>query len=131
MYAIEPITYTICVGNTQMEVVSMDFYSIGANLRKVRTQKKLRQEDVAEKAELSVNYVGAVERGERLPSLETFIALLNAVGASADVVLCDVLDNGYEVKNSVINDKLKTLSKEDVSRIHDLIDVEIKHSRHK
>lgn len=119
------------MGNTQLEVVLMDFYSIGANLRKVRIQKKLRQEDVAEKAELSVNYVGAVERGERLPSLETFISLLNAVGASADTVLCDVLDNGYEVKNSLINDKLKTLSRGDVSRIHELIDVEIKHSHHK
>ena len=109
----------------------MDIYSIGANLRKVRKQKKLRQEDVAERADLSVNYVGAVERGERIPSLETFIKILNAIGISADIVLCDVLDNGYEVKNSLINDKLKTLHKEDVSRIHDLIDVEIKHSRHK
>ena len=108
----------------------MDLYSIGANLRKVRIQRKLRQEDVAEKADLSVNYVGAVERGERLPSLETFISLLNAVGASADMVLCDVLDIGYEIKNSLINDKLKTLRKEDVSRIHDIIDVEIKHSKH-
>lgn len=109
----------------------MDIYSIGANLRKVRKQKKLRQEDVAERADLSVNYVGAVERGERIPSLETFIKILNAIGISADIVLCDVLDNGYEVKNSLINDKLKTLRKEDVSRIHDLIDVEIKHSQHK
>lgn len=109
----------------------MDIYSIGTNLRKVRIQRKLRQEDVAEKADLSVNYVGAVERGERLPSLESFIALLNAVEASADIVLCDVLNNGYEIKNSLINDKLKTLKKEDLARIHDVIDVEIKHSRQK
>ena len=131
MYVFSIMTYTNCVGKTHMEVVEMDIYSIGANLRKVRTQKKLRQEDVAERADLSVNYVGAVERGERIPSLETFIKILNAIGTSADIVLCDVLDTGYEVKNSLINDKLKTLRKEDVSRIHDLIDVEIKHSQHK
>lgn len=109
----------------------MNTYSIGTNLRKIRSQKKLRQEDVAERADLSVNYVGAVERGERIPSLETFIKILNAIGTSADIILCDVLDTGYEVKNSYINDKLKTLSKEDLSRIYDVLDAEIKHSKNK
>ena len=89
----------------------MDYRTIGANLRKIRTKNKLRQEDVAERANLSVNYVGAVERGERLPSLETFIELLNAVGASADFVLSDVIDYGYEVKNSVFGEKIKKLCK--------------------
>lgn len=106
----------------------MDYRTIGVNLRNLRIQNKLRQEDVAERANLSVNYVGAVERGERLPSLETFITILNAIGASADVVLSDVLDNGYEVKNSILADKLKTLNKSEIARIYDVIDTLIKHS---
>lgn len=109
----------------------MDLRIIGANLRKARKQKGLRQEDVAERAELSVNYVGAVERGERIPSLETFISLLNAVGTSADIILGYILDSGYEVKTSTINDKLKTLSKEDVARIHDVLDTLLKHANKK
>lgn len=111
-----------------MEVVPVDYRTIGVNLRNLRIQNKLRQEDVAERANLSVNYVGAVERGERLPSLETFITILNAIGASADVVLSDVLDNGYEVKNSILADKLKTLNKSEIARIYDVIDTLIKHS---
>lgn len=107
----------------------MDYRSIGSNIRKIRTQKKLRQEDVAERANLSVNYVGAVERGERLPSLETFITILNAIGASADVVLSDVLENGYEVKNSILADKLKSLSKDELLRVHEVLDALLKHSK--
>ena len=107
----------------------MDYRSIGSNLRKIRVQNKLRQEDVAERANLSVNYVGAVERGERLPSLETFIALLNSTGASADIVLSDVLENGYIVKNSLLADKLKSVSKDELARIYDVLEALLKHGK--
>lgn len=109
----------------------MDYRTIGLNLRKIRVQNKLRQEDVAEKANLSVNYIRAVERGERIPSLETFVAILNAIGSSADVVLCDVLEMGYEVKNSLINEKLQALSKEDRTNIYEVLDVLIEQSKNK
>ena len=109
----------------------MDYRTIGLNLRKIRVQNKLRQEDVAEKANLSVNYIGAVERGERIPSLETFVAILNAIGSSADDVLCDVLEMGYEVKNSLINEKLQALSKEDRTNIYEVLDVLIEQSKNK
>ena len=76
----------------------MQYNSIGTNIRKFRTEKKLRQEDLAERAGLSANYIGMVERGEKIPSLESFISIVNALGVSADMVLHDVLETGYEVK---------------------------------
>lgn len=105
----------------------MDYRTIGKNIRKIRTQNKLRQEDIAERANLSVNYIGAVERGERLPSLETFISILNAVGTSADIVLSDVLNNGYNVKNSLFAEKLKNLDSKELVRIYDVVDILISH----
>lgn len=51
----------------------MELESIGRNIRKFRLMRNLRQEDLAEMAGLSINYVGALERGEKIPSLETFI----------------------------------------------------------
>ena len=53
----------------------MELESIGRNIRKFRLMRNLRQEDLAEMAGLSINYVGALERGEKIPSLETFIVL--------------------------------------------------------
>ena len=107
----------------------MKLATIGKNIRKYRLIKKLRQEDLAEKAGLTANYIGMVERGEKIPSLETFIKILNTLGISADMVLSDVLDNGYTVKNSMLNEKLEKLAPEDRNRIYEVIDTMIKQSK--
>lgn len=102
--------------------------SIGRNIRKYRVEKKMRQEDLAEKTGLSANYIGMLERGEKLPALDTFISILNALGITADAVLCDVLENGYTVKNSLLNDKLQSLPEAERNKIYEVIDTLIKHS---
>ena len=106
----------------------MQMTSIGKNIRKYRIEKKMRQEDLAEKTGLSANYIGMVERGEKNPALETFISIINALGITADAVLCDVLDNGYIVKNSILNDKLQGFDKTERDKIYEVIDTLIKHS---
>ena len=94
--------------------------SIGRNIRKYRMEKKMRQEDLAEKTGLSANYIGMLERGEKLPALDTFISILNALGITADAVLCDVLENGYTVKNSLLNDKLQSLPEAERNKIYEV-----------
>lgn len=107
----------------------MKLDTIGKNIRKFREIKKLRQEDLAEKSDLTTNYIGMIERGEKIPSLETFINILNSLGVSADMVLSDVLDNGYTVKDSLLNEKLEKLVPEDRNRIYEVIDTMMKHSK--
>ena len=103
----------------------MKLDTIGKNIRKFRLAKKLRQEDLAEKT----NYIGMVERGEKIPSLETFIKIVNALGVSSDMVLTDVLETGYTVKNSMLNEKLEKLAPEDRNRIYEVIDTLVKQSK--
>ena len=88
----------------------MDYRSIGENIRKYRKTKKMTQETLAERAGLSVNYIGSIERGEKLPSLETFIVILNQLGVTADCILQDVVQANYELKMSLLNEKLSVLS---------------------
>lgn len=107
----------------------MKLDTIGKNIRKFREIKKLRQEDLAEKTDLTTNYIGMIERGEKIPSLETFINILNSLGVSADMVLSDVLDNGYKVKDSLLNEKLEKLVPEDRNKIYEVIDTMMKHSK--
>lgn len=107
----------------------MKLDTIGKDIRKFREIKKLRQEDLAEKTDLTTNYIGMIERGEKIPSLETFINILNSLGVSADMVLSDVLDNGYTVKDSLLNEKLEKLVPEDRNRIYEVIDTMMKHSK--
>lgn len=122
------IIYTISVYDTLMGGVVVKLDTIGKNIRKYRLLKKLRQEDLAEKAGLSINYVGAIERGEKVPSLETLLAIINALGVSADMILVDVIDTGYIVKDSLLAEKLDKLSAEDRAKIYDVIDTMLKHS---
>lgn len=80
---------------------------------------------MAEKTDLTTNYIGMVERGEKIPSLETFIKIVNALGVSSD----NVLETGYTVKNSMLNEKLEKLAPEDRNRIYEVIDTLVKQSK--
>ena len=100
----------------------MEYESIGRNIRKYRTEHKLKQDELAEKAGLSSNYIGMVERGEKIPSLESLINILNSLDISADMVLCDELSIGYRMKNSLLLERIAKLSKEDQQIVYAVIE---------
>ena len=106
----------------------MELESIGKNIRKFRLMRNLRQEDLAEKAGLSINYVGALERGEKIPSLETFLVLVNALEVSSDMVLCDLLVEKHQADASRLLDRMQDLPAHDVERILAVVDVLIRYS---
>ena len=45
--------------------------NVARNLHDMRLQRKLSQKALAEKAGLSVSYISMLERGQRIPPLET------------------------------------------------------------
>lgn len=106
----------------------MDLTTIGKNIRKYRIKSKLRQEDLAEKVGISPNYMGIVERGEKIPSLETFIIIANALGVSADMLLTEVIHTGYIGKASELSNKLDKLPPKERQRILDVVDTLLRHS---
>lgn len=56
---------------------SMDSFAVrvGARLRWLRTHAQLSQEEVAERAGITPDFVGRIERGEKLPALDTLHAI--------------------------------------------------------
>lgn len=107
----------------------MGLETIGRNIRRFRIEKKLRQEDLAERAGLSEKYIGMVERGEKTPSLETFIHIINALEVSADMVLTDVVSTGYTVKCSLLTERLEKLSAQEQEMVYDVVDTLLRHIR--
>ncbi|HYO55075.1 helix-turn-helix transcriptional regulator [Archangium minus] len=57
---------------------------IGQRIRELRTQRPERwtQEELAERAQISVSFLSMIERGERVAHVETLAALANALGVS-------------------------------------------------
>lgn len=105
--------------------------SIGKRIRQYREARYMKQEDLAEKTNLSVTYIGMIERGERLPRLDKFIEIANALEVSSELLLADVLTTGYKVKNSRLTEQLEKLSGEDRDCIYEVVETMIKHSQKK
>ena len=104
----------------------MDLSGIGKQIREARLQKSWNQDQLAEKTNLSLAYIGMIERGEKIPKLETFIRIINTLEISADVVFQDVLVNGYQVRMSRYLEKMDQLSKEKRDDILEIVDVLLK-----
>lgn len=62
-----------------MNSINKDF---GAHLRNLRIQKNLSQEKLAEAADISVSFLGGIERGQKSPTLETIQKLAAALQLS-------------------------------------------------
>jgi transcriptional regulator with XRE-family HTH domain len=58
-----------------------------ANVRKLRSKKKLSQKALADKIGISVSYVSMLERGQRSPPLETIEKMAKALGVSPAALL--------------------------------------------
>ena len=109
----------------------MDISSIGRRIRKFREAKGWRQEDFAEKTGLSVTYTGMIERGEKVPKLETFITIAYTLNVSADLLLADVLSTGYSVKSSEITEEIASLTPLERDRVYSVVNAMIKFEKKK
>ncbi|MDY6947226.1 MAG: helix-turn-helix transcriptional regulator [Pseudomonadota bacterium] len=59
-----------------------DLVALGKSIRRLRTAANRTQEELASIAELSTNYVGEMERGERNPSFLALVAIARALKVS-------------------------------------------------
>lgn len=65
----------------------MDYIAIGRRIRALRKERRMTQERLAEQIERSVSFVGHIERGSRKMSIETLLAIADALEASIDTIL--------------------------------------------
>ena len=74
----------------------MDYMDLGKRVRKQRLLIGLTQQELAERIGVSTSFVGHIERGTRKASLETLVALANALGVSVDYLLAESLVSQQE-----------------------------------
>ena len=88
----------------------MDNITLGKRIRDARLKKKFTQEQLSEKANISLYYLGEVERGVKAPSLKVFVAIASALDVSTDSLLRDSVFTGNVYVNNEITRRLDTLT---------------------
>lgn len=78
----------------------MDYKAFGRRVRERRKEKHFTQESLAEIVGVSASFMGHIERGSRIASLETLVGLCNALHASPNYLLFGVEDTCEELSAS-------------------------------
>lgn len=100
----------------------MDKTALGKKLRQARQNKGYTQHTLAEIAGVGDVYLGEIERGIKMPSLNIFIKLIEALDISADYILRDELTSGKEFIYDEITQKLKNLTPKQRKTAADILD---------
>ena len=90
----------------------------GKKIKAKRERLNLTQYALADTIGVSQNFLGDIERGKKLPSLETLIKLSNTLKISLDSLFAESLDNFVSEKEdiyysnkqlNIINNIIKTI----------------------
>lgn len=100
----------------------MDKITLGLRIREARQAKGFSRQILAEKAETGEVYLGEIERGLKMPSLSTFIRIVDALDLSADYLLRDELPSGKEFVLNEITQKLQHLTPKQRKTAVDILD---------
>ena len=100
--------------------------ALGKRIRESRISKGYTQRDLANRAEIGVVYISEIERGIKMPSLNIFIKIVDALDVSADYVLRDELPSGKEYICTEITEKLLVLTPNQRKTASDILNAYIR-----
>ncbi|MCC8125910.1 MAG: helix-turn-helix domain-containing protein [Lachnospiraceae bacterium] len=83
--------------------MSIDYDKLGKRICSFRTKQGLTQDDLAEKSNLSRDHIYKVEVGKRTLSLDSLVAIANALGTSSDDLLVDSLEHPTSTSGSELH----------------------------
>lgn len=65
----------------------MDYIDLGRRVKELRKKQHMTQEELAEKLDISASFLGHIERGTRVASLETLVKLCIALETDPNYLL--------------------------------------------
>ena len=95
----------------------MDGKAVGRRIKEAREKRHLTQEELAARIDISPTHVSVIERGTKIPRLDTFVAIANALEVSGDALLLDVVDHAAASQASDLSAALEGLPWEEKRRI--------------
>lgn len=108
--------------------MTVDYKEIGKRIRQKRKEKKLTQEALAEKLDITVGYVSQMERGVTKISLER----LAEIGAVLDTELSCFLNGTVQKQNSYLQtelaEKIEKLGQKDRQLLSEILDAMLRNA---
>lgn len=96
----------------------MDLSLVAQRIATVRKVKGMTQEELAALAGISSTHMSVIERGVKMPNLDTFVSIANALNVSADSLLLDVVDRSCENASTELSRKISKQPPEIQRRIY-------------
>lgn len=100
----------------------MDNALIGKMIRKYRKEQGYTQQQFAEKASLSPNYLGSIERGVQPPKLETLVNIANILNVTTDELLMGVVSQARSMQVSMISRQMQGLGDEQITMVLNVVE---------
>lgn len=88
----------------------MDRLTMGDRIKEIRKKRGLTQEQLAEKVDITLEYISQIERGLKIPSMQVFIKLVEVLDVSADYLLRDTVSTRNLYGDKQIGRKLEKLT---------------------
>lgn len=105
----------------------MDKLTMGDRIQETRKKRGFTQEQLAEKLDISVEYVSQIERGLKMPSMQLFIKLVEILDVSADYLLRDAVSTRNLYGDKQIGHRLERLTPKQRVALEALIDTYIEY----
>ena len=80
--------------------------TLGRRIREERLKLNLTQEKLAEEVNLSMAYIGQIERGERSLTLDNLVAVANRLGVTVDYLLSDSVNPDEDAEYLILRQLL-------------------------
>ena len=103
--------------------MALDYTIIGERLKKARTDKKMTQEVLAEKLDVSIAFLSRIERGNSHINLKRLSQICGILGVSEGFILNGVSSNSENYLTSEFSDILNNVSPEKQKLIYKIAKV--------
>lgn len=100
----------------------MDKINIGNRLKEARLKKGFTQKDLSNISGIHITYISEMERGVKMPSINTFVKIIEALDISADYVLRNNISSGRGYVFDEVTERLKGITPRQRKCIVDIID---------
>ena len=105
----------------------MNKLTMGDRIKESRKNHRWTQEQLAEKVDVSLEYISEIERALKMPSMQLFIKLVEVLDVSADYLLRDSISTRNLYGDKQIGNKLEKLTPKQRVALEALIDTYIEH----